>query len=124
VTPLSHSMEESSLDIDAEFKVLTGQSVNGIPVISNRVMKSIVRVRNGEWAMIGGLLNTQEARNMAGLAGAGRLTGIGALFASREHDSNKDEVIILMRPILLTAPNQTPPHSYATGTDTKPITPF
>jgi len=124
VTPRIHSMEESSLDIDAEFKVLTGQSVNGVPVISNRVMKSIVRVRNGEWAMIGGLLNTQEARNMAGLAGAGRLTGIGALFASREHDTDKDEVIILMRPILLTAPNQTPPHSYATGTDTKPITPF
>jgi general secretion pathway protein D len=124
VTPTVNSVEESSLDVDAEFKVLTGQSVDGVPVISNRVMKSKVRVLNGEWATIGGLLNTQEARNIAGLAGLNRIPGLGALFATHEHDRNDDEVIILIRPILLTPPNQTPPRSYATGTDTKPVTPF
>jgi len=124
VTPTVHSVEETSLDIDAQFMVLTGQSVNGVPVISNRSLKSKVQVQNGEWAVIGGLLNTQEARNIAGLAGLSRIPTLGALFATHNKSTEKDEVIILMRPILLTPPNQTPPHSYATGTDTKPITPF
>ena len=124
VTPSIHTMEETSLDIDAEFKVLTGQAVNGVPIISNRVMKSKARVLNGEWAVVGGLLNTQEARNIAGLAGLGRVRGLGALVSTREHDFSKNEVIILMRPVVLTPPNQTVPRTYATGTDTKPVTPF
>jgi hypothetical protein len=124
VIPTVHSLEETSLDIDAEFKVLSGQSVDGVPIITNRVMKSKARVRNGEWAVVGGLLNTQEARNIAGLAGMARIPGLGALFSTREKDTNKNEVIILMRPVLLTPPNQAIPRTYATGTDTKPVTPF
>jgi Flp pilus assembly secretin CpaC len=124
VTPTVHSMEETSLDIDAEFKVLAGQAVNGVPIISNRTMKSRARVLNGEWAVVGGLLNTQEARNIAGLAGVARIRGLGALVSTREHDFSKNEVIVLIRPVILTPPNQTPPRKYATGTDTKPVTPF
>jgi Flp pilus assembly secretin CpaC len=124
VTPSIHSMEETTLDIDAEFKVLTGQSVDNVPIITNRVMKSKARVLNGEWAVVGGLLNTQEARNIAGLAGAARIPGLGPLFSTHERDNNKSEVIILMRPIIVTPPNQTPPRSYATGTDTRPVTLF
>ena len=124
VIPTVHSMEETTLDIDAEFNVLTGQSVDNVPIITNRVMKSKARVRNGEWAVVAGLLNTQEARNIAGLAGAGRIRGLGALFSTRERDDNKNEVLILMRPVILTPPNQTPPRTYATGTDTRPVTPF
>ena len=124
VTPTVHSMEETSLDIDAEFKVLSGQGINGVPIIANRVMKSKARVLNGEWAVVGGLLSTQEARNIAGLAGLNRIRGLGALVSTRQHDSSKSEVIILMRPVILTPPNQTPPRRYATGTDTRPVTPF
>jgi Flp pilus assembly secretin CpaC len=74
--------------------------------------------------VVGGLLNTQEARNIAGLAGMARIPGLGALFSTREKDTNRNEVIILMRPVLLTPPNQAIPRTYATGTDTKPVTPF
>jgi type II secretory pathway component GspD/PulD (secretin) len=124
VTPMVNDIDETTLDIEAEFKVLTGQSVDGVPVLSQRSMKSVACVRNGEWAVVGGLLDTEEARNIAGLAGIARIKGLGPLFSTHEHDKNRDEVLILLRPHLLTPPDQTAPHTYWTGTDSKPITPF
>ena len=87
VTPSVHDLEETTLDIDAQFNVLTGQSVDGVPVLSQRSLKSVARVRAGQWAVVGGLLDTQEARNIAGLAGLARLRGLGPLFSTHEHDT-------------------------------------
>ena len=39
VTPRLHGSEEVTLDLDAEFKLLTGESVNGSPIISNRAIE-------------------------------------------------------------------------------------
>jgi type II secretory pathway component GspD/PulD (secretin) len=124
VTPSIHSDNSATLDVDLQYKVLTGQSVDGVPVISQRALKSTATVDNGQWAVIGGLLDTQEARNIAGLAGLARLPGLGPLVSTHEHDKTGDEVLIMMRPILLSAPDQTPPRTYETGTDTKPRTPL
>src|SRR5208283_3314400 len=54
VTPHVHGTEEVSLDVSAEFKTLTGDSNNGIPVIGARKLESKVRLRDGEWAVVAG----------------------------------------------------------------------
>jgi len=125
ITPFVHDTEEVSLNIDAEFKVLTGQSVNGLPVISNRTMKEDLRLKFGEWALMAGLLDNQEGHTIAGLAGLARIPGLGPLTSTHEHDSSKDQVLILLRPVLLTIPpGDTPSHVLRTGSDTRPLTVF
>jgi Flp pilus assembly secretin CpaC len=125
VTPSVHNVEEASLDIDAAFKVLSGTSVNGLPVISNRQIKSQALLKFGEWAMIAGLLNTQEARTIAGLAGLARIPFLGALTSTHDHSKDDDQVVILVRPRLLTPPpSAMRSWTFHLGSDTKPITPL
>lgn len=125
LTPVVHDMNEVSLDIEAEVKLLTGQSVNGVPVISNRSLKSVARLKNGEWAAVAGLLDTNEARNISGLAGLSEIPYLGALVSTHEHDTSRDEVILLMRPRLLNIPpSDHVARAIPLGTDTRPATIF
>jgi general secretion pathway protein D len=105
-------MDEISLEVEAEFKLLTGQSSNGIPVISNRKLQSKVSLRSGEWAVVGGLMSTTEAKTLAGFAGLSRIPGLGKLLSKNTRDDQGSEVLILLRPVLLTAT----PDQFATRT--------
>ena len=126
VTPAVHSLEEVTLDVDAEFKVLTAQSVNGIPVIANRVMKEMVTLQMGQWAVLGGLLDVEGAHSIAGIAGISRIPYLGPLTNMYTKTKSDDEVLVMMRPHLITAPPGAgaSPRTYRLGSETRPITPL
>jgi len=125
ITPLVHDQTEVSLDIDTQFKLLTGQAENGIPVISDRAIKEMIRLRFGEWAVVAGLMNTSDARTISGLAGLARIPYLGPLTSTHEHDTINDQVLMLLRPTLLTLPpGEAITHEFRTGSDSRPLTPF
>jgi general secretion pathway protein D len=125
VTPNVHSVDDVSLDIDADFKVLAGTSFNGIPVIANRLLKSKARLKTGEWAMVAGLMNPSEARTIAGLAGLSRVPILGNLTAKHTLDRENRSVLILMRPRIVTVPpGDAVSRSFALGSETRPRTPL
>jgi type II secretory pathway component GspD/PulD (secretin) len=124
-TPLVHDRETVSLDVEAQYQVLTGASVNGLPVISNRAVKNVTRLQFGEWSIISGLLTTNEARTLSGIAGLNRIPFLGPLTSTHEHDNDRDQVIILMRPVLLSPPpGGAALRSFYTGTENRPLTPL
>jgi general secretion pathway protein D len=125
ITPAIHDSEEATLAIEAEYKVLSGGAVNGMPIIANRALKSTARLKFGEWAVIAGLMNGQDARTIAGLAGVSRIPVLSALTGTRSKNSNESDVLVLIRPRLITRPpGETPSYQFLLGSDTHPRTPL
>lgn len=124
VTPSIRSLDHATLDVDAEYKVLTGDSDNGIPVIGNRALKSTVSLRMGEWAVIGGLLDVEQAHSIAGLAGASRIPYLNALTSTHTKTASTDQILLLMRPYPLSMPpsDMDSGRAYRMGSETRPIT--
>jgi general secretion pathway protein D len=124
VTPAVRSLGSATLDVDAEYMVLTGDSVIGIPVFGNRAVKSTVNLRMGEWAVIGGLLDVEEAHSIAGLAGASRIPYLGALTSTRTKTGSTDHILLLIRPYPLSIPPSeiSPGRTLRMGSDSRPIT--
>jgi general secretion pathway protein D len=124
-TPRIHGIDEVSLDIEAEFKVLGSQSFNGVPVISNRKLTTKVRLKDDESAVIAGMMSSSEARSISGLAGLSQIPGLGALIRRTEKSRDSSEVIIVLRPHLLSMPpGEFVTRSVWVGTETRPLAPL
>lgn len=125
VTPFVHGADEVTLDIEAEFKVLAGQQLNGIPVISNRKFTSRVRMRFDQTAVIAGLANKSISQSWSGIP------GLAAIPALRANDRTKDEgdLLITIRPMLVNLPPWELPElaqdrGIWVGTEARPLTPL
>lgn len=102
LTPLVHDSRELSLAVEAEFKVLTGQALNGIPVISSRKFVTGCRLKDGEWAVVAGLIRASETRALTGVAGLSTLPVLGRLFRRVDTTKDKGEVLLILRPRIVT----------------------
>jgi type II secretory pathway component GspD/PulD (secretin) len=125
ITPHVHGMGETTLTIDSSFEVLTGQSVNNLPIIGRRQLTGEVRLRDGEWAIVGGLMNPVDSRSVSGFWGLSSIPLLGNLFKQVSHTKSDENVLIAIRPRLLTLPpdqNLTP--RLRVGTETRPFIPL
>lgn len=115
--PYVHGPDEVTLELEAEFKLLAGESVNGIPLLSNRRLASKVRLKAGEWAVVAGLLDSSEARTIRGLAGLSRLPVLGPLFRRQELARDSTEVLILLKPHVVAPPPESLAGAVYVGTE-------
>jgi len=74
---------------------------NSVPVIQVREMESLLQVRSGQTVILGGLIldDRQDARD--GIPGLSRPEGIGALFGQHERINSQNELVIFLRPIVV-----------------------
>lgn len=121
-TPHVHGTDEVTLSIEAEFKVLAGQASNGIPIISNRSLKSDVTLKMDQWAVVAGLIDDEQARTLAGIAGLSRIPLLGPLISNNTRNKSDDQVLIMLRPTLLTSPpDASMTHVLRMGAEARPL---
>ncbi|MCL5745163.1 MAG: hypothetical protein M1541_14770 [Acidobacteria bacterium] len=120
ITPHVHGADDVTMDVDAEFKILTGESLNDIPVIANRKLKSQVRLSAGDYAIVAGLMNSSEARTISGLAGISSLPWLGLLLRQNTRENDASEAVIAIRPRIISLPgSERPTKAFWTGSETR-----
>lgn len=124
ITPHMHGNGEVSLEVDSEFKVLTGQTNNDIPVIATRKYTGTVRLKKGEWAVAAGLVTENESINGSGLAGISRIPVIGPALSTNGKERRIGQTLLVIRPwIIGSAASDDPPRALFTGPETKFLAP-
>jgi general secretion pathway protein D len=72
-----------------------------IPEIQVREMESVLRVADGNTAVIGGLMQDTASNASSGIPGLRDLPGIGFLFGTQSQRLAKTELVIFLRPRII-----------------------
>lgn len=72
-----------------------------IPVIQVREIESILKINNGETAVIGGLMQDQINKKTSGIPLLSSLPLIGGLFSYKDDEYVKSELVIFIRPVVM-----------------------
>lgn len=126
VTPRVHDRDEVSLTIEADFRLLTGVSLNSLPVISERKFNSAVRLKQGEMSLVSGLATVQKTRTSTGLPGLSQIPLLGRLFSRSSWQTDQNELLLAITPHVTVLPpgEQVIQRAYYYGTDTHPVSPL
>ncbi len=90
-----------AMTLEQEISSVSAGSNSLTPTISNRRVASSISVVDGQTVLLGGLISEGSEHGQAGIPGLSRLRGIGALFGSRHQNTNRTELIILIRPSII-----------------------
>jgi general secretion pathway protein D len=119
VTPRLHGDDEVSLALETEFRVLSGTSLNDLPIIASRRFNCTVRLREGEAGLVSGMAVAQVSRSWSGLWPFSRIPLLGRLLRANTSQRDQSELLLVIRPRLTRASpaSQFPSRAYYTGTE-------
>jgi hypothetical protein len=125
VTPFVHSLDEVTLEIEVEFKMLGSGSLNGVPVIANRKYQGKIRLKTSEWAIVAGLLDETKSNTVTGIPGVKDIPGLGVLLRENYKSSDKNNVLVVIKPRVTSLPgSEYAGHPIWVGTETRPLSPL
>jgi len=96
--PVIHGDAEVTMALELQVRSLTGQSSNGVPVISNQEYKGSIRLRDGESAVVAGEITTNDQLSMSGIPGIAALPGFNQAFTDNNRMKEDDELLIVITP--------------------------
>jgi general secretion pathway protein D len=78
---------------------------NFVPITRVRELESVISLRDGEVAVLGGLLEDRTADNNSSVPGLSRLPGIGAIFEKKNEQTFKTEFVVFIRARVIKNPS-------------------
>ncbi|MBI3102345.1 MAG: type II and III secretion system protein [Burkholderiales bacterium] len=78
-----------------------------IPQIQTREMESVIKVRSGDTAVLGGLMRDDVSGSTDQTPGIGSVPGLGELFKYKKKSSSKSELVIFLRPTVVSSASLT-----------------
>jgi general secretion pathway protein D len=93
------------LKVDAQGEPLANPIANRVPEIQVREMESVIRLMSRQTAVLGGLIQEGSRHDRDQVPGIGRIPRAGDAFAYRDEASEKTELVIFLRPTVVTNPS-------------------
>ncbi|MDG6773937.1 pilus (MSHA type) biogenesis protein MshL [Thiomicrorhabdus sp. ZW0627] len=79
--------------------------ISRIPVIQEREMASVLKLKNQQTAVIGGLIEDSNTNDKTAVPWANELPVVGDLFSYKDDVAKKSELVIFIRPIVVKNPD-------------------
>ncbi|HTS38324.1 MAG TPA: hypothetical protein VMH04_21800 [Candidatus Solibacter sp.] len=98
VKPTVHSDGDVSLQLEMQVRSLTGQSDNGVPVISNREYKGSINLKDGEPAFVAGEVSETDTRSMSGIPFFGFVPLLNQAMVNNTKEQDRDELMVVITP--------------------------
>ncbi len=106
VEPHVNGPDDVSMHIKVEISsVVNTTTIAGVaqPVIGQKVNDSFVRMRDGEYSLLGGLSMDSDSLAVSGLPGVSNIPLLGYLFGTKARDREKDDILIALVPHIIRA---------------------
>ncbi len=122
ITPRIHGSDEVTLQVDFEISNIS-QTINvgGVsqPVIGQRKVSHIIRLKEGEAALIGGLMQVTQTSSRNGWPFLMDIPLIGKLFQSSNMENKTEDLLVVLVPHIMRSPDITAANmrAVATGND-------
>lgn len=122
VTPRVHPDGSVTLNQDIVISSLAGNdNIGGIeqPIIANNEIDHVVRLKDGESSVLGGLITRTETKDLNGYPGVSQLPLMKYMFSDNKNEVQDNEVLIVLTPHIIRYPSITADNmaTIASGTD-------
>jgi general secretion pathway protein D len=101
VTPRIAENGVISMNIQQEISDVSAGANTLSPTFTKRRIASSVSIASGQTVMLGGLIAEAREKNKQGIPGLHRLKGVGNLFGETANTSDRNELIVLIRPTVI-----------------------
>ncbi len=105
--PMVHHNSDVSLELEIQFRTLGNTTANGIPIIFNREYKGGILLKEGEPAVVAGMITASDQKSLSGLPAFSMIPGLGVLTSQPSKQEEDDELLILITPYIVRGPERT-----------------
>lgn len=99
--PAISGNSDVGLNLEMQLRTLQGQSINGVPVISNREYKGSINLKNGEPAVVAGSVSHSETLSMNGVPGLGAVPALNKILLNNAKTETEDELLLVITPMVV-----------------------
>ena len=82
-----------------------GDGASQIPVIQEKEMSSVLKLKDRQTAIIGGLIEDSNSNSREGVPWLSDVPVLGDLFSARDDSTGKSELVIFIRPVIIKNPD-------------------
>ncbi|RPI51630.1 MAG: general secretion pathway protein GspD, partial [Acidobacteria bacterium] len=98
ITPRTHLDNDVTLALAISVTSISGEGFGGLPTFGNRLIKTTIRLRDGETNMLAGLIRDDERKVRDGIPGLSDIPAVGHLFGRSSNERNQTDIILMLTP--------------------------